>query len=283
MTNKQIKSLALIKLKGNWGNCIAISLAFFTMILLCFLGTCIVYLSYVTIHNETSLFSSDWGNFPQMLLTGIAICAYASVFIMISYTFLRHFIDISRGRLYNTSRNRIMKYKKLFVKISLIPHLARTAIISLCTIPGLLAVDAVQSLFNFSNEAGSLTLFVLMFFMMSVLVILLSIVLTINAIISLHLLPIILMLNPLMPLTHAISLCFRKAEGNKMRIVSFHISFLKFLPLFILIYPAIVIFPYYIMSDLILVEDILGKELTTDNFLEVFAENTEEDTLVKGN
>lgn len=282
MTNKQIKSLALVKLKGNWGNCISISLAFFTMLLLFFLGVCIAYLVYRAIPFYPILSYSEWGNLPHTVFTGIACFAYVGVLIMISYTILRLFIDISRGRFYNTSRNRIMCYKRLFFKISVVPHITRTVIILLCTVPGFLAADAVRSLFSFSSEAGSLTLFVLMFFMMSILVIILSIVLTINAVICLHLLPTILMLNPLMPLTHAISLCFRKAEGNKMKIVSFHLSFVKYIPLFILIYPAVVIFPYYLMSDLILVEDILGKELTTDNFLEVFAEKNNEETFAKG-
>lgn len=283
MTNKQIKSLALIKLKGNWGNCIAISLAFFTMVLLCFLVGCIAFLTYRTTYSDTPLFKSSWLNLPQVLIATVASVTYFLVFIMIAYTFLRQFIDISRGRLYNTSRNRIMGYKKLFFKISILPYLARTSIILLCTVPGFLAVDAVKSLFTFSNESGSLSLFVLMFFMMSVLVVILSVVLTINAIICLHLLPTILMLNPLMPLTHAISLCFRKAEGNKMRIISFHLSFVKYLPLLVLLYPFIVFFPYYLMSDLILIEDILGKELTKDIFLEVFADKNNEEALVKGN
>jgi len=118
----------------------------------------------------------------------------------------------------------------------------------------------------------ALTLFVLLFFMMSVLIVLLSIYLVLNSIVCLHLLPVIIMHNPLIPLSQAISMSFKKAEGNRLRIISFHLSFLKYLPVCLFLYPIIIVFPYYVMSDLILVEDILGKELATDTFLDVFVE-----------
>ena len=198
---------------------------------------------------------------------------------MISYTFMREFIDIRHGRDYNTSRNRIMSYKKLFFKVSFVPQVAKIGIILLCSLPGFLAYDSIKTLTEQPYDK-TLSVFVLMFFMMSVLVILLSAVLVINALLCLHLLPTVIMLNPLLPLSHAISMCFRKAEGNKLRIALFHLSFLKYVPFCLLLYPICVVFPYYMMSNLLLCEDILGKDLAKDTFLDVF---TEKDTSpVKG-
>lgn len=277
MTNKQIKSLALIKLKGSWGNGIAITLSFFAVLMLSFLGDCMLYMLY---DKESTSFLPviPSEGLQTAISVGINIFFYL-ILIMISYTFLREFIDIRHGRDYNISRNRIMSYKKLFFKVSFVPQVAKMGIILLCSLPGFLAYDSIKTLTEQPYDK-TLSVFVLMFFMMSVLVILLSAVLVINALLCLHLLPTVIMLNPLLPLSHAISMCFRKAEGNKLRIALFHLSFLKYLPVCLLLYPICVVFPYYMMSNLLLCEDILGKDLAKDTFLDVF---TEKDTSpVKG-
>lgn len=269
MTNKQVKSLALIKLKGSWGNGIAITLSFFAIALLVFLGEFLIYMLYGKA--ESNLFLSSPPTFIPVSMTVILNVSFYIILVMIGYTFLREIIDIRHGRDFNTSRNRIMSYKKLFFKISLIPHLVKTGIILMCAVPGVLAYDSIKTLTQNPYDK-TLSVFVLMFFMMSVLVVILSVLLVLNAMVCLHLLPTIMMLNPLLPLSHAIAICFRKAEGNKLRIVLFHLSFLKHFLACLLLYPVIIIFPYYVMSDLLLCEDILGKELTTDIFLDVFAE-----------
>ncbi len=278
MTNKQIKSLALIKLKGSWGNGIALTLSFFAILLLVFLGECMLYMLYQ--NKSTSLFLAIPSKAIPVAITVALNVAFYMILIMIGYTFLREIIDIRHGRDYNTSRNRIMSYKKLFFKISFVPQLVRTGIILLCALPGFLAYDSIKTLMENPYDE-TLSVFVLMFFMMSVLVVLLSVMLVLNALLCLHLLPVIIMLNPLLPLSHAISMCFRKAEGNRLRIVLFHLSFLKHFFSCLLMYPTCVVFPYYIMADLLLCEDILGKDLSQDTFLDVFSEK--DNSTVKGN
>lgn len=278
MTSKQIKSLALLKLKGSWGNVISISLSFMATFLLVFLGECFFYMIYR--EDGDSLFlslPSDY--FPISLIVALSLVFYI-ILIMIYYTFIRELIDIKNGRPFNTSLNRIVGYKKLFVKISLFPHFAIVGILLLCALPGLLAMDSIRSLANQTYDRA-LSVFVLLFFMMSVLIVLFSIFLIVTSALSLYLLPIIIMNNPLIPLSQAISICYKKSTGNRMKILTFHLSFLKYLPLCLLIYPIVIILPYYVMSSIILVEDILGKELSTDIFLDIFTEK--EDSLTKGN
>ena len=56
MNNKQIKSLALIKLKGNWGNCLAIIFAVTALGLLIYLGQSVTVKSYALLGQSDILF-----------------------------------------------------------------------------------------------------------------------------------------------------------------------------------------------------------------------------------
>lgn len=278
MTVKEIKALARVKLKGNWGNCISVTIAMLGLVLLLFFMYCAVYLSYKNItgaglYEIYTVIKSDPLQTTAFFLGNMI---FHIVWIMIGYTIIRQFIDISRGRDYNVSRNVIMRYKRHFFKISVVTHIVKLGIIALCTVPGFLAADAVKRLIEFS-KTNSLSLVVLLFFMFSVFMIILSAILTLNSIISLHALGTIMLLNPLMPVTHGVSLCFRLSEGNKSKIVHFHLSFLKFIPLCLLVYPIVVIIPYYLMSNLMLVESIIKKELREDTFLDVFSPESQND------
>lgn len=272
MTNKQIKAYALRKMKGNWGNCFTSTVVYIAVILLVFFCHCIFYLVFKYKDKRMFPYISSSESIP-FLITVVAVSAVMHfVFVMLSYVYLRQFIDISAGFPVTESRNRIMEYKKLFIKISVLPHFAKYGIFILCIIPGLMAYDSVKNLIDSAVSGEQLTVFTLMFFMMSVLVMLLSAVILVNAVLSLTLLPVILLHNPLMPISHAISLSFKKADGNKLRILSFYLSFIKFLPLCVLLYPILMIFPYFVMSVIIMVENLIGDELADDKFLDVFVE-----------
>lgn len=282
MTIRQVKSLALIKLKGNWGNAISITISMLAALQLMFLEECVSYL--IHLRNSTlSYFSLEHlTNPPHFVIAILKALLILTALTVIKYTIVRQYIDISKSREYITSRNLILKNKRFFFRMSVVPELVKTGLIILSIIPGLMAWDSVNKLIDYSKD-HSLSIFVLMFFMMSVFMILLSGYLTLSSIISLHFLSLIMLLNPRMPVTQAAMMCYRVAEGNKLRIVFFHLSFVKFLPLCVLIYPLAIITPYYLMSDLLLLESMLKKDLKNDTFLDVFGEPEEKELIAKGN
>ena len=50
----------------------------------------------------------------------------------------------------------------------------------------------------------------------------------------------------------------------------FYLSFIKFLPLLLLVYPGFIIIPYFAMSDIVLISSILDEDLKKDEFFDVF-------------
>lgn len=270
MTNKEIINSALSKLKGNWGNAIVIGVAFIAMVLMIFFCHLVNFVTYRVMGFGKVGFRHHNVSLVQIISSSLLNLAFLIVLVMAFFTVLRQFIDMSQGHGYNLSRNLIMKRKRHFFKVSVVPFVTKISIIFLSAIPGLFGYDSVKNLSKLATQQKSLSVFTLLFFMMSVFMILLSIFLTINSILSLHLLSTLILLNPMMPITQAVTICFKRAEGNKMRIIGFYIYFLKYLCSCILVYPIIVVFPFYLMCNLVLCQEILGKDMSNDTFLESF-------------
>lgn len=262
--------MAVSKLKGNWGNAIILCMLFISMHLLTFLCHISNHVTYKVLGFDKFTVGKHSLTFYTHLFLWILHFASGIVYIMAYYTLTRQYIDISRGRYFNHTRNAIMVNKKHFFKVSVLPSFLKILIILCCVIPGIFGIDSVRRLSLLSMESRTLSVLTLLFFMMSVLMIIVSFFLTFNSILCLHLLRPLIMLNPMMPVKDAIAMCFRKANGNRLRIVWFYLGFARFLPLVILIYPIFLLLPYYTMSNLVLCEDILGKELSEDHFEKVF-------------
>lgn len=271
MSNKELRELTFKRLKGNWGNAVVIGVAFIAMLLLALYCNVTNFLAYKVMGFEKIGFRYHNVSLAQIIASSLFNGVFLVLIVMAYYTIIRQFIDISRGKDYNLSRNIIMKNKLNFFKISVRAWATKVLIIFLCTIPGIFGYDSVKNLVKLADQAEKLSVFTLFCFMMSVFMILLSISLTINSILSLHLLQPLVLLNPMMPVKQAVSLCYKQADGNKLRIITYYLSIIKYLPLIVLVYPIIVLFPYYLMSNLVMCEGILGKEFTKDTFLETFA------------
>lgn len=278
MNNKQIKSLALIKLKGNWGNCLAINFAVTALGLLIYLGQSVTVKSYALLGQSDILFK-HFRDYPLLVCyTILKNLLYLLLLSMIHYIIVRQFIDISRRRNISDSRNALYRKFGHFVKISFVPQLCKALILISGIIPGFFGLHSARNFINYSTE-NSLTFFVLLFFMLSVLMIIISVIITFYSLLSLHLLPVVLMLNPAMSVKTAIGLCYRITDGQRLRMLSLYISFIKFLPLCLLVYPIFAIAPYFIMSDLVLIDDIMDSMdsiLKEDKFFSVFPPVNEE-------
>lgn len=269
MTNKQIKTLARIKLRGNWGNSIALVFCIFAVALLIIIGGYFVLSMYAYLIDEEFSVSSYLHDPVNLGISVTAILLLTAVLSMIYFVIVRQFIDISKGADFSEKRNSVYKRPLLLMKITLIPQFAKLVIIILASIPGIFAVDFANNLTARAKQS-SITFILLLLFMVSLLVVILSAILVLACILSLHLLPVIIMLHPAMPLGKAIKICFKATDSNRIRMLLFYLSFIKFLPLLLLVYPGFIIIPYFAMSDIVLISSILDEDLKKDEFFNVF-------------
>ena len=269
MTNKQIKTLARIKLRGNWGNSIALVFCIFAVALLIIIGGYFVLSMYAYLIDEEFSVSSYLHDPVNLGISVTAILLLTAVLSMIYFVIVRQFIDISKGADFSEKRNSVYKRPLLLMKITLIPQFAKLVIIILASIPGIFAVDFANNLTARAKQS-SITFILLLLFTVSLLVVILSAILVLACILSLHLLPVIIMLHPAMPLGKAIKICFKATDSNRIRMLLFYLSFIKFLPLLLLVYPGFIIIPYFAMSDIVLISSILDEDLKKDEFFDVF-------------
>ncbi len=68
----------------------------------------------------------------------------------------------------------------------------------------------------------------------------------------------IMLLNPRASISKAVALSKKLMEGNHMKYFVFHLTFVKFIPLFVFIYPLFVVYPYYKICKVTFAEEILG-------------------------
>lgn len=274
MNNKQIKTLALIKLKGNWGNCLAITFAMSALLLLlalCNLTMARLYNYFVGISYipEGLIFH------PLIIaLQAVRLAFYFIILSMIHYIIVKQFADISYGLNFIVSRNAVYGDIKHFFKISVLPNLLKYLIIIGCVIPGLLAFHSAKELTGRSLSDDPIPFLILLFFMLSVLVMIFSVILTVSSIVTLHILPVLMTFNPELSAPRAIFLCFKLTDGRRIRMIHFYLSFLKYLPLCLFVYPIFLLVPYFTMSDLILQYDIIGDYFSEDKFFTVFEDKS---------
>ena len=108
---------------------------------------------------------------------------------------------------------------------------------------------------NKINELTSLRLFG---FMLCLGITLVWVGVWIHYCISLALTPYIMALNPRSDIFDACDLSVKLMEGMHLKYISFLASFVKFLPLIILVYPVFAIYPYFKVCYVTFMEDILG-------------------------
>lgn len=270
MTGKQAKTIARIKLKGNWGNCLAITFAMSALLLMLGLSE-LVFREALDISIEKGLASRGIMELPAVIVLRVARAGiYFVLMSMIHYIIVKQFADISAGMDLVGSRNAVYGDLKRFFKVSVIPNVLKYLILFGCVLPGFFAYDMAKRLAQRAyNEKMSFLL--LLFFMLSVLMIIFSVILVVTSLLTLHLLPVLMTLNPELPAKSAIVLCYKLADGQRLRMLALYISFLKYLPFCLLIYPLFLIIPYFTMSDLILQYDILGEYFSEDKFFQSFS------------
>lgn len=118
----------------------------------------------------------------------------------------------------------------------------------------------IYGVLHFSSKevVTSIDLFGMVCFMLSIGFSIVWLGVCIHYFMSLSLVPFISQLNPRANFFDACDLSVKLMESKHMRLASFYISWLPMLPLAVLIYPLIVIYPYYSAARVVLARDIMG-------------------------
>lgn len=259
ITNKEIKAEALRRLKGNWGNCIALTV--FILAFVFFLALCEVMIYLVlTLFDAREYYSMSFmlqGWFGRFFI-GLRILLLFVLIMPELYIARRLYIEIANGKSFVESRQYIQNNFKKIVPRGLVTALVTSMLKLFGTVPLLVGIYEVYY-WGWVCKLNELTSWGLFCFMLSLGFTFVWAGVLIHYCISLCLTNYIMTLNPRANIFDACDLSVRLMEGKHSRYLSFVFSFAKFIPLLILFYPLFAIVPYYMVSYIVFMEDLMGS------------------------
>lgn len=246
-------------MKGNWGGCVILTV--FVSAFLCFFVACecLIYFAMKFWGAEYN-YSLD---FTLHTAAGrfMLVLRLAAVFLLIlpeMYISRRMFIDIIDGKSFVTSRRYIQHNMRKIYPRALASVLVTLMLKFFGAVP--IAVGVYEIYYwGWVCKLNELTSAGLFCFMLSLGFTFVWTGVFIHYCISLSLTNYIMSLNPRANVFDACDLSVRLMDGKHVRYLSFMFSFVKFIPLFLLVYPAFAIIPYFVSSYTVFVEDIMGS------------------------
>ena len=259
MNEKEIRSEAFQWLRKRWDNVFVLSL-FETALVFAFIAIELAVYS-ICVHFEidyslslTKLVSTPMNIFMLIFRVMMIIFALLPELFIIR----RFYLDILAGRdLFETRRYIIYNTRRIHPRITLTCFV--TAMLKLFALTPMLI--GIYGIYYFGRQARSddLSTFVLFMFMLSMGFTVVWLGLFVHYCISLSLTKYIMSLNPRANIFDACDLSVKLMEGNHTRYIQLMLSFAKFLPLLVLVYPLFIFVPYYRASQAVLAEEIMGS------------------------
>lgn len=253
-----MKKEARRRLQGNWGNCIALTVMFFAFLGFLVMCEILIFLTCRYIGKEYS-YTLDFALHSRLGIIMFAVrLAVVFVVVMPEMFFVRRlFIDISEGKSYSESRQYIQSnigklFPKVFGTVFITSMLKFFAAVPL----GIGAYGIYY--WGWVCKLDELTLFGLFIFMLSLGFTVVWTGVFIHYCISLSLTGFIMVLNPRANVFDACDLSVRLMEGRHGRYISFMLSFVKFIPLCPFVFPVFAVLPYFMLSYVVFIEDIMG-------------------------
>ncbi|MBR1423719.1 MAG: hypothetical protein IJ571_09810 [Ruminococcus sp.] len=257
MTIEQIKRKARHRFRDNGGN--SFSLTIFVASILFFVFA--FFLSIKIIFDQVG-----WGKYFTMkeLRSDYDVMLFWAVMLLILlplltaewWTVSRLYIDIAKGSDFVETKKYLnahaWSYSKKAVQVSLAVGIRKIIML----LPAVGGGFGVYYIINKGGEQLSSPKLLLLMLCLGFTGVWTG--LFIRYIISLSMMPFIMCLNPRAKISKAIELSKRLMDGNHMRYLMFVLSFAKFVPLFILIQPIFIVYPYYKVCLVTFAEDILG-------------------------
>lgn len=259
MTNKEIKQLARKNIGQNMGNCISLTaflFAVFVFLVLCEIALYLLferigwdyYFSYEGLKKHTSV-KIFW------FLCLIVVIPFAA-FEM--WTIRRFFVDIARADSYVGSRQYINSHSYTYYAKMIFCSLIINSLKIFSAVPFAISAYSVYY-WGWVCKLSELTSAGLLCFMFSLGLSVVTCGLMLHYWISLALAPYIMTLNPRTNIFDACDLSVRLMDGQHGRYISFLLSFVMYLPALLLVYPIFVIYPYFRLSYIVFLQDIMGS------------------------
>ena len=258
MTVKEIHKAAKVTLKSKSGS--IISLSFFSSCIFIFLVLCEIIsyfalkqLGYEWIYSFQGLKADKSG-----LIYWISKIILFTILLLPENAVLRRlFIDLIAGTSVADTRMYISAHSGTFyiqaLYYSFIPKFMKF----FALVPAMISSYGIYY-WGLNSRLSELTSSGLFGFMMCLGFTLVWLGVWIHYCISLALTPYIMALNPRSNIFDACDLSVRLMEGQHIKYLSFLFSFVKFIPLLLLVYPIYGIHPYYKVCYILFMEDIMG-------------------------
>ena len=257
MTSKQIKRAAASQLRQNFEG---ISMAVLNQFALITFMLMIEALIYIT----SELSDIDYRPLQISYYRESRVRIFTMCGRMLGYLFLNSvLVYIQRRRFINTGEDGgvVERYIAMHPKRIMLPGVKLSIQLLFYKIlvlsPMLIGIYGVLH-FSSKEVVSSISLFGMVCFMLSIGFSIVWLGVCIHYFMSLSLVPFISQLNPRANFFDACDLSVKLMESKHMRLVSFYISWLPWLPLAVLIYPLIFIYPYYSAAQVILAREIMG-------------------------
>lgn len=255
---KEIKSLAKKRINANGGNCV--SLMTFMLAIIIFLIMCELSLYLLFCRLDWEYFFSFEG-----LRSRRNVQIFWALNLIIAITALtnemnvirRLFLDLSKNGNYFATRQYMAAHSFTYFRKSLYNSFILNLIKLFSAVPLAVGIYGVYY-WGWICKLSELTSAGLLSFMLSLGFSCVWLGVMIHYWISLALTPYIMALNPRTNIFDACDLSVRLMDGQHGRYIFFMLSFVKFTPTLVFVYPIFVIYPYFEICYIILMEDILG-------------------------
>lgn len=258
MSLKEIKSLAKKRIRANGGNCV--SLMAFLLAVILFLMMC--ELSLYLVFRQLG-----WGYF--FTFEGIRSRANVQIFWAVNLAaaitaltnemslIRRLFLDLSNNGNYVATRQYMTAHSFTYFRKTVFSSFILNFIRLFSAVPLAVGIYGVYY-WGWVCKLSELTSAGLLSFMLCLGFSCVWLGVMIHYWISLALTPYIMALNPRTNIFDACDLSVRLMDGQHGRYISFTLSFVKFIPTLVFVYPIFVVYPYFQICYIILMEDILG-------------------------
>ena len=257
MTNKMIKDRAKKLLKEHIVAAVISSLYLFSVLILIVLLETIIFIGLRLLGVDHHIFSLRFyvQNPIAVLFLALRIAGYYAIFSTQAYIARRSVIGFA-----NDDKT-LERYLAAHLRLLLMPSLKCS--MQLAGLKILVLSPAAFSAYGIAKSAqigssGKISIAGLFIFMLCIGFTIVWIGVCIHYFMSLSLVKYILVLNPRTEFFAACDLSIRLMEGKHYRVMMFYFSFIPFLPAVLLIYPCLVILPYFMDCRMILAKEIMG-------------------------
>ena len=258
MSNKEIKLWSISRFRDNGGNCFSLTMFMLSIMVFVFSSFWAVRIIFEQVGWERFFSWKEFkSSFDVKLFWFFVILLLIPVLIQEFWVIDRLFLDIARGDDFVETRKYLNAHLTLYGRKAILFSVDLTLRKLFMLIPAFLGIYGIYFIIDSSKgtQLGSVRLLLLM----------LCIGFTgvwvgvfVRYLASVALVPYIMHLNPRARISEAVKLSKRLMEGNHLRYLMFILSFLKFIPLMLFIYPCFMIYPYYKICRVTFAEAMLG-------------------------